>query len=400
MLVYNKSNLPGMADNRAVFAPFVEKDGHLWHQSDIGVRTRDLDVWKGYNRIQPMTSLNIGLLSNQEIDFQIGSFMSNGFLDEMYAEITITEGNTSNAQFNPYDLVSHLDVQDLTGSLWKQIFPDENFLSQVLYRNVDEAYRFNAFEKMDMTFTPLNPTIAQNGSYQFVIPIPLFMNKFVDLRLLKSPLMLRFYMNNAASIAYTGSSTNLILSSFNLLVKEIQLPGLKYSKCLNFKYHNWVRNIQSIYLQPSNTYDIKLNTFTGNAKYVFVLLRPNPTGTSANNLHNYALGSHFSSIQLNDSNSNIIGVSVNMNENKYITSKDFNSLFLVQPNTNIVIFNFSLNAQGGAGEYLGGFQFTSNEFLHFTTDSTLTAATYEITIWAVNQEIFKIHPDGSLTYTK
>ena len=31
MLVYNKSNLPGMADNRAVFAPFVEKDGHLWH---------------------------------------------------------------------------------------------------------------------------------------------------------------------------------------------------------------------------------------------------------------------------------------------------------------------------------------------------------------------------------
>ena len=136
MLVYNKSNLPGMADNRAVFAPFVEKDGHLWHQSDIGVRTRDLDVWKGYNRIQPMTSLNIGLLSNQEIDFQIGSFMSNGFLDEMYAEITITEGNTSNAQFNPYDLVSHLDV--LYGNKYFQMkISYLKFYTEMLMKHTD-----------------------------------------------------------------------------------------------------------------------------------------------------------------------------------------------------------------------------------------------------------------------
>jgi len=49
---------------------------------------------------------------------------------------------------------------------------------------------------------------------------------------------------------------------------------------------------------------------------------------------------------------------------------------------------------------MGGFQFSSNEFFHFTTTSSLTAGTYEITLWAVNQEMFAIHPDGSFTYTK
>jgi hypothetical protein len=401
MLAYEKAKMPGMADPKAVFAPFVEKDGRLWHPSDISIRTKELDVWKGYNRIQPMTAVSSGLLATQEIDFQIGSFMSTGYLDDLAVEITITEGNTGNAQFNIYDVFAHIDIQDLTGAIYKQLYPDEMFLSQVLYRDTDGSYRFNNFEGLAFpTFVPLSPTVAQNTSYQFVIPIPVFMNQFVDLRLLKSPLMIRCYMNNAASIAYSGTSTNLLLTSINLLAKEIQLPKLSYSKCLNFKSHNWVRNVQSIALQPSNTYDIKLNTFTGNAKYMFVLLRPSPTANNANNLHNYALGSHFSSAQINDSNSNIIGVSFNMNENKFITSKDFNSLFLVQPNTNIFVFNFALNAQGGSGQYMGGLQFSSNEFFHFTTDSTLSSGTYEITLWAVNQEMFAIHPDGSFTYTK
>jgi len=400
-MAYDKSKLPGMADPNSVFAPFTDHHGMLWHPSDISIRTRDLDVWKGYSRLQPMTAVSSGLLASQEVDFQIGSFLSTGYLDELLMEITITEGNTAAAQFNPYDLFQRIDIQDLTGAIYKQVFPDEFFLSQALYRDTDGAYRFNNFEGLTFpTFAPLNPTIAQNSSYQFVLPIPLFMNQFVDLRLLKSPLMLRCYLNNASAVAYSGTSTNLILTSMNLLLKEIQLPSIRYSKPLHFKYHNWVRNIQSIQLQPSSTYDIKLNTFTGNAKYMFVLFRPNPTSTNANNAHNYSLGQYFSQIQLNDSNSNIIGVQFNMNENKFVTSKDFNSLFLVQPNTNIVIFNFSLNAQGGAGQYMGGYQFTSNEFFHFTTTSTLSAGTYEITLWAVNQEIFKIHPDGSFTYTK
>lgn len=399
MTSYEKARLPGMADESSIFAPFVAKDGKLWHPSDISIRTKNLDVWEGYNRVQPMTAINTGVLSTQQIDFQYGSNLSKGYLDEMYTEITITEGNTAAAQFNPYNLFNRVEIVDLKGANYKTIYPDQLFLSQALYRDVDMSYRFNPLDRFNLDYSQIVPTIAQNASYTFILHMPLFMNQFVDTRLLKTPLLIRFFMNNAATVAFTGSSNNLLLTSMNLLTKEIELPSLKYSKDINFKWHNWIRNVQNIALQPNTTYNIKLNTFSGLAKYIFVLLRPTPVST-ANNFYNFSLGNQFSSIQLNDAQSNIVGVSVNMNENKYITSKDFNSLFLVQPNTNIVVFNFSLNAQGGAGEFMGGYQFTTNEFVNFTTASTLSAATYELAIWAVNQEMFTITPDGEFIYTK
>lgn len=400
MLNYNKSQtLPGFAKESAPFAPFINHDGDLFHPSDVSIRTKKINVWDGYNRIQPMTAVSQGLLSSQEVNFQLGSNLSTGYLDELHVQITILEGNVGTWSINPYNLFNRIDVQDIAGSVFHQYFPDELFLSQALYRDRDEVEKVNSFEKLNANFTPMvNP---QNASYTYTIAFPLFHKKMIDLRHLRSPLMLRFYLNSAANIAFTGSSTNLQLVSINLLTKEIPLPCVTYNKPLHFKYHNWVRNVENIQLQPSNDYNIKLNTFSGHSKFMFVILRRAPTQTNANNLFDFSLCEKILNFQLNDSTGNIIGIAQNPLENKHITAvRDFNSVFLRDNATNIIFLNFSLSSSSHEGVYSGGFDFSTNEFFKFTTRNDLIAGNYELTFWSVNHEIFKIHPNGDFTYSK
>ena len=402
MNAYNLKS-KGHAKCDAVFAPFVKDEmGRLVHHSQNAIRTKQLNMWAGYNRIQPMSALVSGVLASQQIDFQYGSHLARGYLVEFLLEITITENNTDNSIFNPYNLWNHIDVVDSKGDIYKQIWPDEMFLGNVLYRDLETHQHARYTEGLQADYTPDSPTVAQNTSRQFILHFPVFRNLLCDFRLLRSPLQLRFYFNKASDIVMSSSSANISLTNFNLLAKEVLLPSVRYNSPLTFKYANWVRNVRGIDMLPSNVYNIKLDSFTNYAKFLLFVIRPAPTQSNGNNLYNYAPGSHLQSFELRDSGNNIIGVNVNVQESKYIFNKDFNSDFLIQPNTYVHIINFSLdgNIDQNLSTHMGGYQMTSNEFLYLNTASTLVGAAYEVTIWSVNHDIFQIGPDGDFNATK
>lgn len=396
----NKSN--GHAKNGQTFAPFVKDEtGKLIKASQNEVRTPHLSVWKGWNRLQPMTAIVTGTpIQSQEVDFQYGGNLARGDCSEINIEITLKEGNTGNSTFHPTNLWHRIDIVESSGKIYQNIYTDQLYLVTMIHRDLETHNKLRHPEGLQSDYTPDSPTIAQNQSRQFILKFPLFDN-LVDLRLLNAPLMFRFYFNNFSSVVMSSSSANVSISAMNLLIKEIQLPLYRYSKPIFHRYINYTRLTRSIQMQASNSYDIKLDTLSGSSPYIFFVLRPNGTNQNADNLFNFTPLSYLNVFELRDANNNIIGINNNLLENKYITTSDFNSDYLNQTNTHVGIISFSLAGQKAEqGWYSGSYEFTTNEFLHLEMGSGLPNATYELTVWASEYNMFAIHPDGSFSFTR
>jgi hypothetical protein len=387
---------------KTVFAPYVkDENGRLVKASENEVRTPELSCWKGWNRLQPMTAIVTGTpIQSQEVDFQYGSNLARGYCQEIFIEITVKEGNTGPSIFHPTNLWQRIDVVDSHGKIYRNLYTDEMYVVPLIHRDLLQHQRFRKPEGLQLDYTPESPTVAQNSSRQFILSLPLF-DDLIDLRLLNKPLMFRFYFNNFSSVVMSASSANVSISSFNLLVKEIQIPSQKFSKPIHHRYQNYTRLTRSIAMQANNFYDIKLDTFSGYSAFIFFMLRPNGTNTNADNLYNYTPLSYVNLFEMRDSTNNIIGINNNLLENKYITTSDFNSDFLIQPNTHIGIISFSMAGQQAQnGWYSGSYQFTTNEILHLEMNGSLPTATYELTVWSSEYNWYGITPDGSFFFTR
>lgn len=406
--MYSIDKSIGHVNNKQPFVPYIkDSSGRLVKASDNEVRLPDIQCWKGINRLQPLTAINTStILTNSEIDFQIGAGLSRGILEHLNIEITLKNNDAvNNAYFNIYNIFQRIEIVDPKGSIFRTYYPDELFYVMLLYRSLEENNILRRNEGIDDNYVPLYPTIHSSSQQTFILQFNLFKNKMVDLRALNNTLMLRFYMNAPADInmAYPGftTTTNISIVSFFLLSKEVDYPLVRYSQPIYQRYINYTRFVQSLQLVPSQSVDIQLNTFSGYSPFIFFMLRNSPTATNGDNWSNMLPLDNLTKYEFRDSSNNIVGVNMDLNESRYFINSVFLSDFLSKINTYLIVIPFALAPQKIEDNMVtGGYQFTTREILHLEFGASLNAGTYELTVWQASYECFGITPSGDMLYTK
>jgi hypothetical protein len=360
---------------------------------------KGIDLWHGYRRLVAKSALPLltNIPSGAELDFDI---ITQGALAGLMFEFTVITSDALASTFNPYDIFQRIDLETDSGKLFHQSYPDELWIVNVLQRSLNENNFKKNLEGMQSNYTPNSPSIAAGAgvSTTYLLEYRLFNGSMPDLRSLNQALLMRLYLNPATAFVISGSQ-NVQLTNFNILLKEVNLPMIRPRQDLWFRYQNFVRNIQTLQMGPSQQYDFQLNTFSGFAAYLFFVIRQSPVSTNAGNAHTY--NNNLTSFELRDSSNVIIAINNYPLMNKYWVGQEFQSDFLTYPNNNVFVIPHSTNVLGAEdGQQCGGLQYTTKEILHLETNAAFTAGTWEVAIWASNYEFYSINADGTIMFTK
>lgn len=387
------------ANNGMQLFPFVSSNGKniLKSQNEI-LFPSYVNNFENIRRLVPQTSVstNVAIFNGQEVDFQLVT--PNGHLKDLYAEITMIElGGVSPATFNAYNIFNRLEVE-LSGVLFRVIYPDEFFYIPKLFQNQLEFNRVRTVEGLQPNYAPATPTLLQKGSFTFYLKIPLFVGSMPDLRWLASPPLLRFYFNAPGSFA--SGSALIGLTQFNLVIDQINTPLVNLSIDKTFRYINWNRYLQTVAMVPNSEYVLQLNTLSGYSAMLFFMIRDSPTSTNPGNWETPR--NILNTFELHDSSNNIIAISQNNAMNLHIWNKSLPGDIIdsaQNPYFYTIIFS-TMPDKIEHGICTGGMQMTSRENLYLYTNSTMAAGNYEITVWSADMCTYTIRKDGSATFTR
>lgn len=386
----------GFVNENMTIHPLVRKsNGKLTPATHNQISFPYVDMWSGWRKIQSKTAIQNMPVNDAESQFDLHVL---GYLHELYVELEITENNTGNSRFNPYNLWQRIEIEADDGKLFRTLYPDLMFQKQMLFRDRDYHERIKNVEGLQSNFSPNTITVAQNTTQKFFLKLDIFDGSTPNLTLLKKPLLFKFYWQLPANFVIGGTSQNLSIRSMNLLAKQLvpkyhHKPGTD----ITYRYLNFVRQTHSKNLQPSTEYDFQLNAFNGFSSYIFFMVRPAPVSTDGANWDTYQAIDNF---ELRDKNSQIIAIKHESNFNRYVVSDVFNSEFLNTAGKNIYVIPFSMDPEGSEhGAQTGGMMFTTDEILHIVTPSTLVAGNFDIVIWSANYEYFDITTNGRFEST-
>jgi hypothetical protein len=401
----SNNNIHLHASKDSAFSPYVKDpvSGLMVKSIQAQVKIPMIEVFQGWNRLQSQTALSNNI-SNQQIDFKIGGNFSNGLLSELWLQIQLRENNTANARFNIYNLFNRIEIIDSNGKIYKTIYPDEMFVTEMMKRTLTEHQKRRNLEGLQADYTPDAITLTQNTSKTFYIKLPTnFDFLMTDLRYLSAPMTIRFFFKPVAEICYTGGGlgNDISLVSFNLLMNEIEHPmnnnvrGPLFHKILQFTRHTETLNIVS-----NTVYNIKLSSFHGYAPYIWFYIRPLPITNPANLLNFGVLSANNFLYELRNSQNNIIGINWNMTETKYLLQSNIDSDFLNQTNTWLGTIWHGLDPINATyGQHSGGMVFDGNQFLNFNSGS-IAGGAYELIVYMAHFEHFIIEKNGHFTFSR
>lgn len=361
-----------------------------------------IDDFTAIRRLTSKTAISplATITSSYEVDFDLIS--PNGHLEEVYAEIQIAElGGTTQSTFIGYDMFDRIEVECPEGTLFKVIYPDQLYYLEKLNQNLLQFNRAKVVELLQSNYQPIANTVNAGSTTLFYLKIPAF-DEMPDLRWLgknngSNPL-LRFYFKAPTSFVMSGS-TNLGISYFNLIIKQVPTPLNYLSIDKTFRYTNWQRFTNILTLAANSQYNLQLNTIFGYAAYLVILIRNAPVASNGTNFCQPQ--NAIQNFELHDASNNIIAINQPIYMNRFVMNRHMSGdIFDSSLYPYIYTVVFSLNPDDIRNKVTGGYQFTSKEVLLLNTNPILTTGSFEISVWAANYDYYTFKADGNFTFTR
>ena len=369
-----------------------KQDGYNMKDTQMVKVPHWVNLFAGFSRRKPKTTISNALLqSNLQIEFEINSL---GNLMETVFEFTIRENNTGASRFNVYDLFDRIEIEH-DGKIFRTLYDAEIKIRQYLFQDINERKRKGPLEGVDGSMIALSPTIAQNTQKKLYAQVNIFEGTQIDLRQLKGDLIVRVYLNAAADVVVTGTSSDLTLVQFDLLMKQLSCGPKPSSEKKDYRDIHYVRNIETKALNASSNYDIKLTNFDKPSSYLLFFIRPTPL--TNNNIPNFQQIEKF---ELLDSNNNIISsLTYEDQYARYYLSQMFDGHIFDVTNayqyTYVIPFSVDPEATH-SGSALGSMQFTGDEILRIYTPSGWSNGNYRIDIYSAEYRHVQVTSSGSL----
>ena len=199
----------------------IDQNGNYIKASNNFAVPSQVDEWNQWRFLTPKSGAVAGAISDDmEAQFDLAT---TGHLTTLYFEIGLTEGGTGNATPNPYYIPKNIDIE-VNGEVkkFRQLFPDDLFITKMLHRNLIDHNRKRFAEGLTSTFVPTTNNVATAATTYFYIELDFLEQSQPDLRLLKNYMLIRFFFNSPAIFVQSGS-TNITLASLRLVQRAIAL---------------------------------------------------------------------------------------------------------------------------------------------------------------------------------
>lgn len=371
----------------------VVKDNHGMRPASEGPKLPSISIFDGWARLKPQSSISNNLITSSQGQIEHEIRMAGRPLD-LYHEISLTENGTGDCQINIYNLIDYNELLAPEDSTVLQtiydlymLIGDNMFLSLEQIKKRARILGFN-----ESTFLPLTQTIPQGTTRKFYVPIPIFRSSPPETRHLRNPLILRTYTKSAATAVNVGSSSNLTLNSWDIIVKQLPLPISYFSYGVKHRYIHFQRNISTETLNANTYTDIRLTSLHGDSAFIFFVVRPQSVANE-----NFVAFNKIDKFELRDSQNNIISALQHTDDFQEILRNDVEGeLFNLPAYDNVYFFTFCLNPAGAylAGSSSGSFYMTGDEYLRIYLPAGWVNGTYRVDVISAEYNVMHVTADN------
>jgi hypothetical protein len=355
-----------------------------------------VNVFASWVRNKPHSGINNSTLfsANSQIDYYLNP---NGYTKRMLLDINVTNNNANPINIFPLYFIDRIEIMDSSGSIGETIYGDNMYLEKV-HQPLDYAKRIQTVEGFSVS-NYNGIALAAGASQEFVLHIPCWLDAATPkLNSIMDRMLVRVYFSPNG----TDTPTSLYVTSCDILTEGIlpysELEGKetrrKRKDTTNFRFLGGIRASQeSLQMNPSSQYDIRLTSGSGLCAFLLVVVRANPIAFA--NINTFV---PLSSIELLDKDSVIVGIHSDNVMIQGIVNQAFDGDILNYKNIYTIPFCTSVTASKDGGQ-TGFYQLTSNEIVRIFTPSTLTAGNYTVNIYSFEHQTAQIK-NGELKFYK
>lgn len=371
----------------------IVKDDEGSRPASQGPKLPPVSLFDGWTRLKSNSSISNNLITSSQgqIEFDL-RYQGKAF--QHYMEIVLSENGTGDTTLNIYNLIDYIELLSPDdGTVLQTIYDyymllgDNLFMSQEQLKKRARILGFN-----ENTFLPLTQTIPQSGSRTFYIPIPLFRSSPVELRQFCRPLILRIYTKSAATAVHSGTSSNLTLNSWDIIVKQLPLPLYRPTVVVKHRYIHYQRVIETTTFNANTYTDIRLTSLHGDSAFLLFFLRPQSVANE-----NFTNFQKIDKFELRDPQNNIISALQHTDQFQDILRDECDGELLnLAGYDNVYFLSFCLDPQSAYhnGSASGSFNFVSDEILRVYLPSTWVNGQFRIDVISAEYNIMAIGPNS------
>lgn len=371
----------------------VVKGDHGYHPASEGIKLPPVSLFSGWTRLKSNSSISNNLITSSQgqIEFDL---RYNGKAFEHYMEIELAENGTGDSTLNIYNLIDYIELLSPDdGTVLQTIYDyymllgDNLFMSQ---EQLKKRARILGFD--ETTFLPVANTIPQSGTRTFYLPIPLFRSSPVELRHFCRPLILRIYTKSAANAVNSGTSSDLTLNSWDIIVKQLPLPLKRPTVDVKHRYVHYQRVIETTTFNANTYTDVRLTSLHGQSAYLMFFIRPQSVVNE-----NFTAFQKIDKFELRDPQNNIISAIQHTDQFQDILRDEADGELLnLAAYDNVYFLSFCLDPQSvyHRGASNGSMNFLSDELLRVYLPAGWVNGQYRIDIISAELNTMCIGPNS------